>query len=195
MFVRRLVERGAELVRRVRDELALCSGGRLEGGQHGVEARREAAQLVLSAHVDPLGQVTGLRDVLRGFGQPADRRQRSAGDDKAEAPGQADPGQRDQDQEGAQAVERVVDLRQRAGDLDRVALAERERVREGDHAKVGVLHPRVAEECVLLLARNFQDAVADRERHIRAARTMSRAVRLDKLWVPLGTAKAGPWTE
>ena len=182
-------------MRRVRHELALGLCRRLQGGQHRVEAGREPAQLVLPVDLDAFGQVSGLRDVLRRLGQAADRRERCAGDDETEASSEPDPGQRDQDQIGAELVERVLDLGERPGDLDRVALAERELVRERDHAEVGALHLRVAEVGVLLVAGDGQNAVIDRERHIRPSGTMRRPVSLDELRIALRTAKSGAGTE
>ena len=188
-------ERRAELVRRVRDELALRPRRRLQGSQHRVEAGRKPAQLIFPVDHDAFGQVSGLRDVLGRLGQAADGRERCAGDDETEASSEPDPCQRDQDQIGAELVERVLDLGERPGDLDRVALAERDLVRERDHAEVGALDLRVAEVGVLLVAGYGQNAVSDRERHIRPARTMRRPVFLDELRIPLGTAKSGAGTE
>jgi hypothetical protein len=112
-------------VRRVRHELPLGLSRRLQGGQHRVEAGRKPAQLIFPVDHDPFGQVTGLRDVLGSLGKAADWRERCTGYDETEASGQPDSGQRNQDQIGAELVERVLDLGERPGDLDRVALAER----------------------------------------------------------------------
>ena len=188
-------ERRTELVRRVRHELTLGLRRRLQGGQHRVEAGREPAQLIFPVDHDALGQVSGLRDVLRRLGQAADWRESCAGYHETEASSEPDPGQRNQDQIGTEPVERVLDLSKRPGDLDRVARAERGLVRELDHAQVGAIHLRVAEVGILLVTGYAQNAVSDRERHIRPSGTMRRPVSLDELRIALRTAKSWARTE
>jgi hypothetical protein len=77
-------QRRPQLVGRVRDELALRPRGLLERAEHRVEAPREATELVLPLHVDPLGQVLRLRDALDRGGQPPYRPERGSRDDEAE---------------------------------------------------------------------------------------------------------------
>ena len=109
-------QRRAQLVRRVGHELPLRAGRILERREHRVEARREPAELVPAADVDPLGQVAGLGHPLGRIRQPPHRRERGARDDEPERRGYADAGQpRSRMQERPHARERVVDLGQRAG--------------------------------------------------------------------------------
>ena len=134
MFVRRLVERGSELVRRVGHELAAGAGRFLECAEHRVEARREPADLVATSDLDPAGEVAGLGHVFSGLGQPTDGSERGPRDRQAEPCRDEDATERDHDQEPLDPVERVIRLLERARNLDREArnLA----VPERDHADV-----------------------------------------------------------
>ncbi len=79
-------ERRAKLMRRVLDELTLTLRRVVERREHRVEGRRELAQLVVSGHLDPLGQVLGRPHVLGGVAQATNRPQGGARDEEARPP-------------------------------------------------------------------------------------------------------------
>jgi len=146
-------------VRGVADELLLRAGGRLQRGQHRVEAGREPAELIGSVRLDALGEVSGLRHVLGRARQTADRRERGARDREAESRCQCDPDRGDDEQVVADARERVVDLGERPRDLDGEAL----RVRDRDHPHVHAGDVGVREEAVPLPVRHRAHVVVHRE--------------------------------
>jgi hypothetical protein len=78
-------------VRRVRDELPLRAQGFVERGEHRVEARAEAAELVVAGRRDATREVARLGYVRRRLAQPAYRRERRRRDERAEGRRQADP--------------------------------------------------------------------------------------------------------
>ncbi len=133
-------ERRAQLVAGVDHQPLLLFTRRVEGDEHGVEARREPADLVVALHRDRRGEVLGLGDALGGVGELLDgtggaphhqpRRERS----------ERDAGEGDDDQARAQHVEDVVGLRHLAGDLHRTAVAQR----RGDHAVLLTVDGHVA---------------------------------------------------
>ena len=81
MFVRVDGQRRAQLVRGVRDEAALAADRLLERREHRVEARAEAAELVVPRDRDALGQVAGRGDVL-GRGREAPHGLQGGGGDE-----------------------------------------------------------------------------------------------------------------
>ena len=146
MFVRKLVSG----VRSSWDASATswrCARGRfLEGSEHGVEARREAAQLVPAVCVDPLGEVARVRDLLARLGEAPHRCERGSRDEEPERCGDPDPSGRDQEQEERDPIERVMDIRQRLCDLERVPTPVRVHRGNGEDADVGLADLRIAEE-------------------------------------------------
>ena len=120
-------ERRPQLVARVGDELALLLTRRGQRTEHRVEARGEATELVAPLDVDRRVEVLRLGDVLGGGGESFDGTQHGPGDDEAEEPGERDAAERHEDQRDPQRCERVVDLVERLGDLDRGARAGRDR--------------------------------------------------------------------
>jgi hypothetical protein len=110
-------ERRAQLVRRVRHELALGATRLLERAKHRVEARREPSELVLAPGLDPLRKVAGLRHVLRGVSQAPHRSQRRLRNGEPEPGRNRDTAEGDQDQEDRHAVQRVVHLTETPRDL------------------------------------------------------------------------------
>ena len=139
-------------MRGVGDELPLRPARALERGEHRVEARREPAELVVAGRgrLDPLREVTRLGDGLRGLGQPSHRRERGARDDQTERGGDADPADRDQDQEERDPVQRAVHLAERPCDLDGIR-----RGRDGQDPKLDPLEVAVAVVERLLAARGL----------------------------------------
>ena len=128
MFVRRLVERRPELVRRVRDELALGARRLLERREHGVEARGEPAELVvpptsIRSERSPVSVTLSAVSVRRRTGASAARETTSPS-----AAASATPESATRSRSEPEPRERVVDLGERARDLDRVpgAVGERE---------------------------------------------------------------------
>ena len=73
--------------------------------EHRVEARRQAAELVLAVHLDPLGEVLRLRDALDGRRQPADGTESRTRHEQAEDGRGEDPAQRDENQKQADPME------------------------------------------------------------------------------------------
>ena len=126
-------ERGAQLVRRVGDELLLSGEGRLQPVEHGVHGECQLADLVLGAGVaDPS------REILVGDGRrrprdPADRVERSAEQEpRPQSHHEATEGASDSEQE-QKAAQCVADARERAGDLDRAHLLSVEHDARADH--------------------------------------------------------------
>jgi hypothetical protein len=118
-------DRGAQLVARVRDELALGVHRALERVERGVEASREAAELVTPGGVDPLRGVRRLGELLGTAREAPDRGQRGACHEGGQRAAERDP-RRAHDQEHEQhAIELAVDLVEWPRHLDRAALGER----------------------------------------------------------------------
>jgi hypothetical protein len=69
-------DRRTQLVRRVGDELALDAHRLGERVEHCVEARGQAGDLVVAVDLDAAREVAGLRDVVGGGGELAQRRDR-----------------------------------------------------------------------------------------------------------------------
>ncbi len=189
MFVRRLVERGAQLVRRVGDELALCAIRVLEPGEHRIEARGQATELVAAADLDPLREIAGLRHTLGGLGQPADRRQRRARHDQPEAGGDSDSAERDRDEKEPQARERLVHLGQGTGDLHRVPGF----VRDGQHPDVCPVDLRLRGDRIASHARprECDRLVGDGKLDVVVQLAQGLAVRLDDLDERVRLTEAG----
>ncbi len=166
-------------MRRVGDELALRPRRVLERAQHRVEARGEPAELVAAAGVDALREVAGLRDVLRRAGQPAHGCEGRARHEQAEGDGDADAARGDQDQVEPDARERVVDLGQRARNLDRKALC----VRHRDHAHVDSRDVGVGEKPVSLSTRDRTGVPVDGQLDLFVGKADGVAVRAHDLEV------------
>ena len=89
-------QRRAQLVRGVGDHLALRVGGALQGVEGGVVGAGEAAELVVGAVVgQATGEIDAARDRLRLGGEAPHRRQRGAGDERAEHRREGDAAGRD----------------------------------------------------------------------------------------------------
>ena len=97
-------------MRGVGDEAALRLQGLLERGEHRVERRPEPAELVSPALRHPLARVPGQRDPLRRLRQPPDRHEGRAGDDRARRRARRDAACRDEQEDQAQAAQRVLDV-------------------------------------------------------------------------------------
>jgi hypothetical protein len=96
-------ERRAELVRGVGNELPLRASGLLECGEHRVEARREAAELVAPFVVDAAREIPGLRDVLRRLRQAPNRCERRACDGEPQGCRDTDTAEADEDEDRAES--------------------------------------------------------------------------------------------
>ena len=101
------------------DEAPLAPSRVLERGEHGVEAPGQAAELVRSLVRHPPREVAGGGHLLGRLGQAPHGRERGAGDGEPERGAQADAAQGDEDEDRAQVGQGVVDLGERAGDLNR----------------------------------------------------------------------------
>ena len=120
-------ERGAQLVRGVGDQPPLRRLGALERGHHLVEAGGQAAELVVAADLDPVGEVVGPRHLLGRVRDLTRGRERRPGDDRAERGRQRDAAGADRGQDDDQGVEGVVGVLERAGHLDRRPVGQRAR--------------------------------------------------------------------
>jgi hypothetical protein len=182
MFVRRLVSG----VRSSWEASAtLRAGGVLQRREHRVEAGGEAAQLVVAADVDAARQVARVRHVLRRLREALHGRERRAGDHEPERGGQADPAERDEQEDGAQARERVVDLGQGARHLS----GEPRRERDREDPDVDALDVGVAVVAPLLAGGDGAGPLVDRQRHVVAGRAPDVPVGCDELDVALGAAQ------
>ena len=85
----------------------------------------ETAELVVAAHLDPVGQVVRAGDLLGGIRDLPGRRQRGPCHERAEGRGERDAAGANRRQDDDQRVERVVRVLQGAGHLDRSAVGER----------------------------------------------------------------------
>ena len=92
--------------------------------------------------VDAAAEILGLGHDLGLLRQPPHRRERGAGDERAQQRRRADAAERDEEQDQAHAVEEVVDLAQGPHQLQRVAPAERHR----QHSHVRAVDGGVREE-------------------------------------------------
>ena len=153
-------QRRPQLVRGIRDELALRPRGVLQRAQHRVEAGGEARQLVRAAHIDPAGEIPRLGHLLGSSCEPLHGCEHRSCDEQSEPCRKCDSDQRKRDQVPADPVECTVRLFERAGELDGVALAERQR----QHADVRPLDVCVLEEgCVDLASRSLLRALRRRK--------------------------------
>ncbi len=92
----------------------------------------------------------------------------------------------DQDQEERHAVERVIDVRQRLRDLDRVVASGRVLGGGGEHSNVRLADLRVAEERPLAALRCLERPASDRERLRLLERPQGGSVGADDLDVAAG---------
>ena len=118
MLVRRLVSGRPQLVGGVEHELALALAGGVEGGEQAVEGPAQAAELVGTAGVEPLGHVGGAGQLLDRVGEFVERSQHGPPHAQAEQDGEAHADQDDQPQGDGQVVEPVVDAGQRGRQLE-----------------------------------------------------------------------------
>jgi hypothetical protein len=126
-------------VRRVRDELALLAQRDLEGAEHLVEARREAAQLVVAGRRDAPGQIARARDLLDDRRQALDRGDRGARHDRAERRREEHAAEGHEDEARARLGEYRVDVGHGERELERGTAAQRHR----EHAVVRATDGRV----------------------------------------------------
>ena len=113
-------ERRPQLVRGVRDELPLRARASRSSAPS-IVLKLPARRLSSSSpsRVDPLGRGRRVAATCSvAAGQPADGRERGAGDEQAEPGRDGDAAARRSGSGPADARERVVDLRERPGDLD-----------------------------------------------------------------------------
>ncbi len=120
--------RCAQLVRGVRHQLALrVHGGverphrALQGVEHRVEALGESPDLVLARGLDPLGQILRASDVLGGPGETLDGRDGGARHEPSEQRRKRDPADVEQREDQAQALEQMVHVGERLGELHGVS--------------------------------------------------------------------------
>ena len=114
-------QRRAQLVGRVGDELPLAvehrlrvRPGRVQRSQHVLQGPGELGDLVLGLGMGKLlAGVPGPLDLPRGVGQLDDRTHRPLGDEQTGQQGEDRPADHPQQQEHADASERVVDIGQR----------------------------------------------------------------------------------
>ena len=111
-------DRRAQLVARVRHELALRLDGALERVERGVEAARQAAELVLRGHVDPVRGVRVARDLLGAAREAVDRRERGPGHHRGQGGAERHARGAHQQEDQQHAVQLAVHLVERAGHLD-----------------------------------------------------------------------------
>ena len=183
-------DRCPQLVGRIGHEPSLRALRLLEGGEHLVEALREACQLVVTLEPDPTGQVAGLGDLTCGLRQASEREHGGPGDDQPEHHRQTDTRGADHQQPGAQLAQHVVDLVERTGELEGRVTAERRR----QDPQVRPLDRDVAEELVLVAGRDGARVVADRQRGgALAAGTESETRGGDHLRVAGRTAEPRWW--
>ena len=128
-------------------------------------------------------------DLLGPAGEARDRGERRAGDERAEAGGERDPGRGDDREDDEDVAQRVVDLGQRPRDLHRAPRPRRARAVK--HAHVG------ARDVACWRANSPVPVARDRsrprghgQRRGRARRAQHRPVRADDLRVALGPAEA-----
>ncbi len=174
-------ERGAELVGGVANEPVLLSAGLFERGEHGVEARGEAADLVGAFHLDTSGELLGLGNVLGRLGELGHRTERRPRNDQPQPCGSEDPEDACQPLRSRQVTERCVGLVERPRQLEEV-VADRCR----DHAQPLALHLDRLEP--MTSAR-----IDDRQHQLLAARDVDDAVFVDGLEVE--GVEAGAATE
>ncbi|MEZ5098238.1 MAG: hypothetical protein R3C15_00160 [Thermoleophilia bacterium] len=179
-------QRRAQLVRRVRDELTLRLVGDLERRQHRVEARAEPGELVAAVDVDPVREILRLGDDLGLARQATHGLQRRARDEPAEQGRDADPADREEDQDQADPVQQPVDVVDRADELEGVPVVRGHR----QHPHVHVRDGRVREEALPLAARGRQRLLLDRQLDEPGVLLDHRAVRPDGLDDDAGQAEA-----
>ena len=92
-------QRRAQLVRGIGDEAALRLERLLERGEHRIEGRAEARELVLPAFGNTLARLAGLRDPFGRRREAAHRSQGRARDEGARRSGGGDPAERHEDQD------------------------------------------------------------------------------------------------
>ena len=162
----------SELMRSVGDELPLGASGLLQRGEHPVEACREPAQLIVPGHLDALGEVLGLAHSLHRLRQLAHRRERCARDDKPEARRNDHAAGCDEKQEEADATERLVDLVQRASDLNRGTGS----IRKREHANVRAVDCHVFPERSALVSCHRERALSDGKLELLPGRHEDRSI-------------------
>ena len=97
----------------------------LECLEHLVEPRRQAAELVVAAHLDALGQVARRGDALGGGRQAPDRPERRGRDERREPCGERDADAADQEDPEPDPAERAVGrAASGCGDDDRAAAVD-----------------------------------------------------------------------
>jgi len=156
-------------VRGVRDEAPLGLERFLERAEHRVERRTEPGQLAPPAFRHALARLAGLGDPLGCRGETPHRRERRIRDDPAGRGGDADPAQRDEDQDQAQPFECMTRLLQALhdehGPVDaEEAVERRHELPHGDRRLPGLVQRDVAEEAIPLPARNLSHGFVDRHR-------------------------------
>ena len=177
-------------MRRVGDELALRPRGRLERREHRVERGRQAGELVTTALLDALREVARLRHLFGRPGESSHRCEDGARDEQPEGGGDAHPHDGDHEEPVADPGECAVDLVERARDLERVALLER----EGEHAHMCALDVRVGEERLADRTRRRRAvAIGDRQRNGLADRPDRPPVARHELEVPARPAEERRW--
>ena len=111
-------ERSPKLVAGVANKPLLFLSARLEGGEHGVELRCEATDLVIAHNTDTSTKVLGLCNVFCGFCQFVDRLQRAPGNEQAGTGGEQHTDRAEHEEGGGEAGKRCINFGERASDLD-----------------------------------------------------------------------------
>ncbi len=140
------------------------------------------------AHVDPLGEVLRLGHTLDGVGETLDGSERCARDDEAEAGRDDDAPRRDEQEEQAQSLERLVDLGEGSRHLDGGLRA----VAEGEDAEVRAVDFDVVPEGAALPRRDGEYVVVDRKANLLAERRDDAAVGVHELHVATRLSELGP---
>jgi hypothetical protein len=181
-------DRRAQLVARVGDEVALRLDRALQRVERGVEAAGQARELVVARRFDPLDRIRTAGDLLGPAREPLDRGERRARDERTQPGREGDAGGRDDREHDEDVTEGVIDLGERARDLQR-SVARRQRARE--HAQVRVPDPRAGERLAGARERDRPRLRGHRQAGRRAFRTHDRAVAADDLRVALRPAEGG----
>jgi len=174
-------ERGAQLVRSIRDELAARGHGVLERVEHDVEVGREPTQLVVGRRADAPGEVAGAGDVLRRGRQPGDGHEGDARHGDPQRGGEREAGEGDDAHGQAEPPQGALQRGEREHRLHRAVVHPRHEPPHGDlpdPAREGeVIPPSLGDR-----AHGRTDGQVDR----RVGRADHHPVRADELGVAHG---------
>ena len=175
----------AELVGGIGDQRSLRLLASLECGEHRVEPAREPADLVRAVATHPAREITRLGDLLGGVREPHQRADRRAAHEEPEQACEEDTTDADGEQRISGLRQRFIDLVTRASNLDRDAVADRDR----EHPQVDAVDRRVLSHLGRLSVRNRECRVRDGELLLRVGRPDRSSVREEQLGRPLGATE------